>query len=94
MGVLPTRGDRRHPKNPVGGEKCLDSHALLRGREEYPLASPTRARGRAGDAAAPQIINNRSLVKLFCQIYTLCRRTERGAGAAAAPLDRSIHHGV
>lgn len=42
----------------------------------------------------PRIINNRSLVKLFCQIYTHSRGTEGLAGAAAAPLDRSIHHGV
>lgn len=104
-GVLPARGDRRHPKKPLWKARnawmatlcCWTVLPSPPPGEECPSASPPRlspARRRAGDAAAARIINNRSLVKLFCRIYTLSRRTEGLAGAAAAPLDRSIHHRV
>lgn len=61
---------------------------------QHPPAASPRVHRRAEHAAAPRIINNQSLVKLFGQIYTFLRPAEGRAGAAAAPLDGRIHHGL
>lgn len=100
VGVLPAQGDRHIQKPPLeAGSAWIATlccwavlPALLQVRN-VPQHPPPAFPG-AQDAAAARKINNQRLVKLFCQIYTFSRRSEGEAGAAAAPLDGRIHHGL